>query len=66
MATFTQAQIDALSEAIAQGAKKVKYGDKEVEYRSLKEMQEILQVMKEDLGLITFKKRVVADFKTGL
>lgn len=35
---FTQAQLDSLDEAIAQGATKVSYGDKTVEYRSLEEM----------------------------
>ena len=34
----TQEQLDALDEAIASGAKKVKYQDKEVEYHSIDDM----------------------------
>lgn len=35
---YTIEQYNALIDAIAQGAKKVKYGEKEVEYRDLDEM----------------------------
>lgn len=48
---FTLEQHDALEGAIAQGALKVKYGDKEVTYRSLDEMVRILNLMKTQLGL---------------
>lgn len=49
--SFTQAQLDALESAIADGALKVKYSDKEVEYRSLEEMLKIRDTMRNDLGL---------------
>lgn len=50
---YTQAQHDALEGAIAIGALKVKYDDgKEVEFRSLREMNIILSQMKKSLGLI--------------
>lgn len=35
---FTQAMLDALEEAIALGATSVQYGDKKIEYRSIREM----------------------------
>jgi len=43
---FTQAQIEALEKAIAEGTLRVKYQDREVTYRSLEEMLEILSLMK--------------------
>ena len=51
MATFTQSQYDILIAAIAQGATTVKYGDKEVTYRSLSEMLKVKEMMATDLAL---------------
>lgn len=51
MPTYSTAQYNALTEAIAQGALKVKYADKEVEYRSLDDMLKLQEIMKNDLGL---------------
>lgn len=51
MPTYTSEQYTALTAAIAQGALKVKYADKEVEYRSLDEMLKLQEIMKNDLGL---------------
>jgi hypothetical protein len=48
---WTQADLNALTAAIAQGAKKVKYSDKEVEYRSLAEMLQLRDLMQRELGL---------------
>jgi hypothetical protein len=66
MATYTTEQYNTLCEAIAQGALKVKYADKEVEYRSLNEMLRIRDLMAEELGL---KKsgsgRLFANFNKG-
>lgn len=47
---FTQSQLDALDEAIASGTLKVKYSDKEVEYRSLREMMQLRDFMARKLG----------------
>jgi hypothetical protein len=47
---FTQEQIDILKQAIAEGALIVQYGDKRVEYRSLKEMKEILNMMQAEVN----------------
>ncbi len=48
---FTLEQYEKLQDAIAQGALKVKYADKEVEYRSLNEMIRTLKLMGDSLGL---------------
>jgi hypothetical protein len=64
---YTIDQYNVLTEAIAQGALKVKYADKEVEYRSLDDMIRIKNMMETELGL---KKSVIktkyAKFTTGL
>ncbi len=49
--TYTIEQHDSLEASIASGERRVKYEDREVEYRSLKEMQAILRLMKAELGL---------------
>lgn len=49
--SFTKENINALEQAIAKGVKKVKYSDKEVEYRSLPEMIKTLQYMKKVCGI---------------
>lgn len=46
---FTVERLQALEEAIAEGALRVKYSDKEVEYRSLKEMMKIRDTMRKAL-----------------
>lgn len=65
---YTLEQIQILENAIATGSKVVKYGDKEVEYRSLTEMKQTLDMMKEDLGLTDRKKdtRRYGSFNKGL
>lgn len=66
MSTFTTEQLNALTEAIAQGARTVKYQDKEVTYRSLKDMLELKQLMEEDLGIKSKNSRIKATFDKGL
>jgi len=48
---FTIENLKALEAAIADGAIKVKYSDKEIEYRSLKDMLKLRDIMKRELGL---------------
>ena len=50
---YTQQQLNAINEAIAIGATTVKYGDKEITYRSLSEMKRIKAEMETDLGIGT-------------
>lgn len=51
MAQYTVEELDALLRAIATGARRVKYRDREVEYRSLMEMRGLAEEMRRDLGL---------------
>ncbi len=48
---FTQAQLDALDQAIATGALRVAYDGKSVQYRSLEEMRLIRDQVRRELGL---------------
>ena len=48
---YTLERLRCLESAIAEGALKVKYSDKEIEYRSLKDMLKIRDDIKRDLGL---------------
>lgn len=48
---FTFERLQLLEEAIADGARIVKYTDKEVEYRSLDEMLKARDLMRRKLGL---------------
>jgi hypothetical protein len=47
---FTQAQIDALQAAIAQGVLTVQFADRTVTYRSLREMRDTLAMMEADVA----------------
>jgi len=49
---YTQENYDTLAKAIASGAKRVKYGNKEVEYQALSEMRALLAEMAAALGYI--------------
>lgn len=55
--SFTLEQLISLESAIADGALKVKYSDKEVQYRSLEEMLKIRDIMRNDLGLNSCSKK---------
>lgn len=64
---YTVEQHQALTEAIAQGALRVKYADKEVEYRSLADMLAIKKLMENEL--FPSKKsngRTFASFNKGI
>jgi hypothetical protein len=50
MAIYTQAQLDALTQAIAQGVKRVKYTDREVDYPDLEDMLELQAIMQADIA----------------
>jgi hypothetical protein len=47
---LTQADIDALEKAIVSGVKKVKFSDRETEFRDLDEMERILNRAKGTVG----------------
>ncbi len=50
MATWTEAQRDALAAAIARGVRSVSYADRTVTYESLAEMRSLLAEMDRQLG----------------
>ena len=64
---WTQAQLDALEAAIAEGVEEVKYQDKTVKYRSIKQMMALRDVMRADLGLISkTNTRIQMEYKTDI
>ena len=46
---YTQANLDALEAALAKGEKRVTFGDKTVEYRSIDELMKAIEAVKCDL-----------------
>jgi len=46
---YTQAHLDALEAALVKGEKRVTFGDKTVEYRSVDELQAAIGAVKRDL-----------------
>jgi hypothetical protein len=64
--TFTLAQYEALTAAIAQGVRTVKYTDKEITYHSLSEMLNLRNLMARELGLSAKNTRVLGSFSKGL
>lgn len=46
---WTQSDIDKLKRALASGARRVRFADREVEYRSLEEMREIIAQAERDV-----------------
>lgn len=65
--SFNQQQIDALQAAISQGALKVKYQDREVQYRSLDEMLQILNMMQNSVNNTSGKLKIITpEFDKGL
>lgn len=46
---YTQDQLTALETALAKGEKRVSFGDKTVEYRSVDELQSAIDIIKREL-----------------
>lgn len=64
---WTTQDLEALNGAIKTGARKVKYADKEVEYRDLDEMLRIRKAIMDELGLNSpGRERVLATFNKGV
>lgn len=61
----TQEQLDALTAAINEGVRVVRYADKTVEYRSLDEMQRIRVQMLRELDLVKAPGRITPVFCRG-
>jgi len=63
---FTQADIDKLKAAIATGALRVRYADRDVMYRSLAEMRQTLAMMEEEVAAAAGRTRTrQVRFMTG-
>ena len=54
---WTQTDVDKLKKAMAQGALRVRFADREVTYRSLDEMQATLRMMAADVAAAAGKTR---------
>lgn len=63
---FSLAQLTALEDAISQGALRVKFSDREVQYRSLEEMIRLRDLMRKELGVASApSKRIVMVYDKG-
>ncbi len=63
---YTQADLTAMNDAIATGARKVSYNGQTVEYRDLAEMTRIRDEMERELGVNTKRRRSRAVYKSAL
>lgn len=48
--SYTTTQLDALKRALATGERRVSFGDKTVEYRSVEELQEAIRAVETELA----------------
>lgn len=65
MATWTQNDLTELEKAIAHGALRVKYRDREVTYRSMEEMLQLRGLMQRELGVTTGSGRKYSSISKG-
>ena len=58
--SYTNAQLDALRKALATGERRVTFGDKTVEYRSVAELQAAIRTVEADSarGSATSKRQI--------
>jgi hypothetical protein len=67
MSNFTSADLAAIEKAIASGATRVKYSDKEVEYRSMKEMMQARDLIRKELGITDGRfGRILSEHNKGV
>lgn len=66
MSSWTLEQLKALENAMAKGVLRVDYTDKSIIYRSLKEMSQLREIMRRDLGLNVKSTRLLATHKKGI
>lgn len=65
MSNFTQEQLDAIEAAIASGTLEVSYSDKRVKYRSMSELLQARNMIRQALGLTDGSKRVYMEHEKG-
>ena len=63
---YTVEQLAKLKEAKASGALRVKYGNKEVEYRTMAEIDSAIQDIERELNKEAYKRRRTIKFSKGL
>lgn len=63
---WTENDLTIINEAIAQGARRVRYGDKEVEYMSLREMLQAKSAIEKSLSTKKRPTRKFASFTKGI
>lgn len=63
---YTQDQLDAIKQSIAEGVLTVKYADKEVTYRSLDELLRAKRMIENELNGSGNSGRKFASFSKGL
>ena len=64
--SWTTKDLEALEAAIAKGVQRVKYTDKEIEYRSLSDMLALRDRMKKELGFKVKPKAIKVVHNKGL
>lgn len=62
---FSQAQLDAIEEAIAAGSTSVSYEGKSVTYRSLDDMLRVRAIIRNALGLTSPTSTVLVEHSRG-
>lgn len=62
---WTQTDIDKLKKAMAGGIRKVQYTSGSVEYQSVAEMREVLQMMEREVSGAQKIRRTVGRFQSG-
>lgn len=50
---FQAADLEAIEAALRTGSSRVKYADREIQYRSLDELQQLRNLIRRELGLTT-------------
>jgi hypothetical protein len=50
---FSQTDLDALDAALRTGSTRVRYADREIQYRSLAELQQLRNIMRRELGQVS-------------
>jgi len=64
--SWTQSDLDAIEQAIAQGVRRVEYNDRTVEYRSLKEMLQTRDLIRRSLGKTKRANRILCEADKGV
>lgn len=63
---WSQSDLDAIEAAIKSGVQRVKYDNKEIEYRSMDEMMRVRDAIRKTLGQTAASPRILANFSKGL